>query len=476
MIFPDRNHVEVVRDALWRHQPLARAAVMIGSGFSRNAMANSPSARSMPTWHGFATALCEELYPRYDALSHEIAMRDHAGTSGFLRLAQEFEAGRGRTALNERIRGLVPDLDYAPGDLHKRLLSLRWADVFTTNWDTLLERACSDVFDRSYDIVRTASELAMADRPRITKLHGSLPAHEPFIVTEEDYRSYPTKFAPFVNLVQQSMLENVFVLIGFSGDDPNFLHWSGWVRDNLGAAARKIYLVGYLELSDSRRRMLEGRNVIPIDLAKLPQAAEWPDMQRHAYATEWFLRAIELDRPVTASHWPTPSKPVLPPPSVLGDILQPARREPKSELFYPDRSKGSDERLRELCDIVEIWRWNRNLYPGWIVAPAHIRSRLWSHTEPWITEIAAISGQLSPIQRLLTLGELFWRLDISLAPYFSELDGVVGPTLEQIDCKAKTVSIDSTVTRPTDVNWSGVEWAWMKIGCTVLRGRARKRG
>ena len=73
----------------------------------------------------------------------------------------------------------------------------------------------------------------MASRPRIVKLHGSLPAQFPLIVTEEDYRTYPTKFAPFVNTVQQAMMETVFLLIGFSGDDPNFLNWSGWVRDNL---------------------------------------------------------------------------------------------------------------------------------------------------------------------------------------------------------------------------------------------------
>ena len=72
-------------------------------------------------------------------------------------------------------------------------------------------------------------------RPRIAKLHGSFPSNRPFIFTEEDYRTYPRRFAAFVNLVQQSMMENVFCLLGFSGDDPNFLYWTGWVRDHLGS-------------------------------------------------------------------------------------------------------------------------------------------------------------------------------------------------------------------------------------------------
>ena len=41
-------------------------------------------------------------------------------------------------------------------------------------------------------------------------------------------------------------MENTFVLIGFSGDDPNFLQWSGWVRDNLGPSTPPIYLCGLL--------------------------------------------------------------------------------------------------------------------------------------------------------------------------------------------------------------------------------------
>ena len=80
-------------------------------------------------------------------------------------------------------------------------------------------------------------QLPLLGQPRIVKLHGSLPATFPLISTEEDYRTYPSKFAPFVNTVRQAMMETVLCLIGFSGDDPNFLHWSGWVRDNLGVCA-----------------------------------------------------------------------------------------------------------------------------------------------------------------------------------------------------------------------------------------------
>ncbi len=51
-------------------------------------------------------------------------------------------------------------------------------------------------------------------------------------------------------------MENALCLFGFSGNDPNFLHWIGWVRDNLGNSTPP-YTCGLLDLSSSERRYLE---------------------------------------------------------------------------------------------------------------------------------------------------------------------------------------------------------------------------
>lgn len=138
------------------------------------------------------------------------------------------------------------------------------------------------------------------------KLHGSFPSHRPFIITVEDYRTYPTHFSPFVNMVQQSMMENSFVLIGFSGDDPNFLSWSGWVRDNLGMENMPpIYLCGLLNLAPPQERVLQERGVIPVDLSPLfPKEKDLNNALRHKRALAWFL--------LTLAEGETPSKLVWP--------------------------------------------------------------------------------------------------------------------------------------------------------------------
>jgi hypothetical protein len=172
---PDIANVLKIRDALWRHKGMGSASIIVGAGFSRNADRVSSTARPMPDWAAMARALCQPLYPTDDA-RRESALREATGTSGFLRLAQEYQAAFGGSALSDCIRNLVPDLDYRPGDLHRRLLRLPWADVFSTNWDTLLERTCADVLERNYEVVRTVGEIPFAARPRIVKLHGSFPA------------------------------------------------------------------------------------------------------------------------------------------------------------------------------------------------------------------------------------------------------------------------------------------------------------
>ena len=253
-----------------------------------------------------------------------------------LRLAQAYEAEFGPTALHEALKRMVTDDDFVPGSVHERLLRLPWADVFTTNWDTLLERASKTVRDRSYTIVRSKDDIPWGPRPRIVKLHGSLP-NPRLVLTEEDYRTYPTVFSPLVNTVQQAMMETVFVLIGFSGNDPNFLHWSGWVRDNLREAAPKIYLAGLLKLSSPERQMLQDRNVVAIDLARHPRADEWPDS--HEYATKWILSTLECGQPYDTSKWPSPrdeafcseENPLLRP------IVRNVSAEPRKEPLGPHR-------------------------------------------------------------------------------------------------------------------------------------------
>ena len=283
MDFPDLLHLLQLQKDLWQW-PSSRAAVMVGAGFSLNSTPSPGVNTRFPTWRQLSRSMFDEIYPRLSNETEE-EREERFARSNALRLASEYEAAFDRRKLGSLIRAKIPDSDHQPGDMHSLLLQLPWKDVFTTNYDTLLER--TEVPGRAYQPVMTVNDLTSAFSPRIIKLHGSFPSQTPFIITEEDYRTYPKCFAPFVNTVRQSLIENAFVLIGFSGDDPNFLEWMGWIRDELDDHHAPIYLVGALSLDNMQRPLLAQRGVTPIDLTPVFLDKNLPG-GIHTASLEWF--------------------------------------------------------------------------------------------------------------------------------------------------------------------------------------------
>ena len=208
--FPDQIRIRHVKEALWR-RAAGGASVMVGSGFSRNAEMKAPSGRPPPDWAALESAMRAKLSPDPQQSARD---RGDASAVDSLATAQRYSDEFGRAELHRFLREQIRDDDMVPGDLHRRLLALPWADVFTTNWDTLLERTRELTISPIYDVVRAVHELPLAARPRIVKLHGSLPAQFPLISTKQDYLDYPRKFAPFVNTARQALMESVFLLVG----------------------------------------------------------------------------------------------------------------------------------------------------------------------------------------------------------------------------------------------------------------------
>lgn len=372
-----------IADRLWSNN----AAVMVGAGFSRNAKPVGSTSASFPSW--------QELGDRFFEKLRGHRPREGARYLSILKLAEQVEAAFGRPALNQLLRDAIPDLRYQPSPLHSQLLSLPWKDVFTTNYDTLLERARASVTLKNYDIVTTKENLLYTNQPRIIKLHGSFPS-PPFVITEEDYRRYPNDNAPFVNTVRQSLLENTLCLIGFSGDDPNFLQWIGWIRDHIGKeTAPKIYLVGmFSTLDEGDRKLLDRRGIVVVDL----------------------------------STFKTNDGKALGPGEALGEFLNCLKSRETRSLDWPTVSAGApgvSSGPNKYQEVVAEWRRQRGEYPGWVVIPSGRRQFLWLYTQSWLSLVSEMSSEdrnhlEAPLDLDLAF-ELGWRLDRCLFPLIGEL-------------------------------------------------------
>jgi hypothetical protein len=142
-----------------------------------------------------------------------------------------------------------------------------------------------------YNVVKEAASLKLKRNNNIIKLHGSLRtpkerlAHlfgfdgdrkKHYVIAREDYDSYPAKHEAFTQLMRISLLQESFCLVGFSGDDPNFLAWVGWVRDIIQRTANeneshRSYKIYLLDVSsevpnEDRTLFFENYNIIRIPL------------------------------------------------------------------------------------------------------------------------------------------------------------------------------------------------------------------
>ena len=383
--------------AIRMHLHEGRASCMIGAGFSKNAEMDDTTR--MKDWFELADDFYEILYggkPGDQAVRYK----------SVLRLASQVEASKGRGALDMLLQSSLPDERVYPGRLHIALMKLPWSDIFTTNYDTLLEKAFIEA-DRYYYKVTNKETLLYAPHPRLVKLHGSFPDMRPFIITEEDYRTYPQRFPEFVNTVRQSLIENVLCLIGFSGDDPNFLNWIGWLRDVMGAQASPVYQITYsTQLHDSNIHLSHDLGLDIINLADVKDIKGFPE------ALDFFFTYVGQEY---RTKW--------------SGALKSDHR-----LKYNRESRDIDTLIKEMIQV-------RESYPGWIVLPvskmgefSDTREEIlfWSNTYLDCTNLS---------KQIEFLYEINWRVETALGSLDIEwyLQALEQLPLEHIDDIEETI-------------------------------------
>lgn len=386
-------------DHIARNLAQGKAVVVIGAGFSKNAQ---PKQRlvggclppmPMPDWEGLIKLMAEELHPGDED------GRDRCLKSGALQVAQQFEANRGRPALDDFIKNVLSQVRFEPGHLHRQLLDLPWADVLTFNYDSLLENSSEDYHSGRYKTIYKSDNLLGACRPRIIKLHGSLPAG-PFVITEEDFRTYPQKNPAFVNTARQLMIENTLVLMGFSGNDPNFKQIHGWVRDLFDQSSHRVYLCHVNAFNLSEVKLFH--DAYKIELLNLADFAPSGGDVSHAVCLEEFFSQLK-ERCQTKP--PEPAMSGLP--DWLADISLDFYAPESAKRLFPKGTIQVDALWKE-------WSRQRKSYPGWLVAPLEIRNKISSHTDFWPDFLKSAAKSAPLEEELRVLWELWWRWDLCL--------------------------------------------------------------
>ena len=379
-------YVEEIKRQLWSGQ----ASLLVGSGFSKNAELCSSDTPIPPTWDELKKEMVNILYKEYD----ENKRREIYNKKDVMEIASEYAALFRRSGLVAFLEEQIQDQNLLPSVLHKTLLELPWKDVFTTNYDTLLEKTAQELFSRKYNLITSFQQLPLVDSPRLIKLHGTIHSKDmPMIITADDYRTYSHQFALFARTFQQAIVSTNLCLIGFSGKDPNFQNWSGYVRDILQNDCPQIYLIDKWEedLPQAEQMRYEQQHIKPVNLAYWGADKDYKELlslflcalfdnQENGFLTEVNIKYIS--------------------PSI-------------------EAIKNKENRMKEFSSILEEWKKQRERNDGWFVLPYSECKKILMYTERW-SMIPQFCTELPLGADIRGLFEYNWRIEHCLMPILND--------------------------------------------------------
>lgn len=274
----ENNIYEIFLKEIKRRYNSKEVSAMIGAGFSKNVY------NQMPNWDELLFEMICEIYGqeidsayanyKHHHIKSKSVQSEEEFTAeyaqklskniGYLNIVSKYIEVYGfRECVELYIEKYIPYMDidnrclnFGDGrvelfdeqnlSLHKKLLQLSLLNaIYTTNYDNFLEEIAKKEVS-GWKVIDNSSKLKLsAEKSPIIKIHGNIrrSANDRFffdgchnhryIISKDDYETYPYHHEAFMQLMKISLLRETFVLFGFSGQDPNFIAWVKWVKDVL---------------------------------------------------------------------------------------------------------------------------------------------------------------------------------------------------------------------------------------------------
>ncbi len=114
------------------------------------------------------------------------------------------------------------DISIASSEVHRLIVEIGFPKIYTTNFDSWIERA-HDHLGKPYQKITNARSLATATRgiPQIVKLHGDFDDDASLVLTESNYFERLSFESPLDVQLRADLLSHSFLYIGYSLRDIN---------------------------------------------------------------------------------------------------------------------------------------------------------------------------------------------------------------------------------------------------------------
>lgn len=129
---------------------------------------------------------------------------------------------------------------------HRLIAHLPASEIWTTNYDDLLERAFKDA-GKTYHVKRQDANLFMS-RPDaavdIYKMHGDFDSPpDQIVITLTDYDQYDQRYPVMASKFFNVLADTTLLFLGFGFSDPNFRRIMGSLASRSGGNSRPHYAV-----------------------------------------------------------------------------------------------------------------------------------------------------------------------------------------------------------------------------------------
>lgn len=214
---------------------IARAAladklvVLVGAGVSMNS--------GFPSWEQLATS-SKHLLPSRPKQDIVEIKKD------LLNYFEQFQILDKKHELKDSIKKEFAKVGNNTNYIHDLIFGLQPRVILTTNYDDLLEEY-DNSHARIYNTIRTNYNIRDKTGARlIVKMHGDFHTNR-IVITKTDYEKYHSSddYRLILNTVSTSIADNILLLIGFSGKDPNVNAILTNIKNALTEDAASVFLL-----------------------------------------------------------------------------------------------------------------------------------------------------------------------------------------------------------------------------------------
>ena len=189
-----------------------KASLFIGSGISRKS--------GYANWKDILRECAEEINLNVDK------------ESDLITLAEFYVKGKQRTKIDQTIASYFKDKNGEPSTTHHILSTFPVKSIWTTNYDTLIERSLTKA-DITYSVVTDDESYVSLDpaaKVKVHKIHGDVKTPSRCVITRRDYEKFEETHDIVLSELKGEMCTNSFLFLGYSFSDIDIQHILSKIR------------------------------------------------------------------------------------------------------------------------------------------------------------------------------------------------------------------------------------------------------